>query len=51
MSGCYNTDVATAERVADALVERTLPSVWEVNGVKRVLAKTLTLVEKTLVLL
>lgn len=47
----HSTDVATAQRIADALVDRTLPVVWEVNGVTRVLATTLTLDEKTLVLL
>lgn len=31
----HNTDVRTATEVVDALVDRTLPVIWEVDGVKR----------------
>ena len=44
-----STDEAT--RVIDALVERTLPIVWEVKGKKRVLDPGMTMKQKALVLL
>jgi hypothetical protein len=47
----HNTDVKTATDVVDALVDRTLPLIWEVDGVKRVLDTTLPLAEQTLLLL
>jgi hypothetical protein len=47
----HNTDVQTATEVVDALVDRTLPVIWEVDGVKRVLDTTLRLADQTLLLL
>jgi hypothetical protein len=47
----HNTDVDTATEVVDALVDRTLPLIWEVDGVRRVLDTTLPLAEQSLVLL
>jgi len=47
----HSTDVQTATEVVDALVERTLPVIWEVDGVKRVLDTTLPLADQTLLLL
>ena len=46
-------DVTTAEATAivDALVERTIPLIWEIEGKHRVLNPKLTAKEKTLVLL
>jgi hypothetical protein len=47
----HNTDVRTATDVVDALVDRTLPAIWEVGGVKRVLDTSLPLADQTLLLL
>jgi hypothetical protein len=47
----HNTDVKTATDVVDALVDRMLPVIWEVDGVKRVLATSLSLTDQTLILL
>ncbi|MGW6200755.1 hypothetical protein ACWF0M_31730 [Kribbella sp. NPDC055110] len=47
----HSTDVKTAAEVVDALVDRTLPVIWEVDGVKRVLDTSLPLSEQTLLLL
>ncbi|WP_157061356.1 hypothetical protein [Anaeromyxobacter dehalogenans] len=47
----HGVDTATAAAAVDALVDRTLPIVWEVGGKKRVLLSGLTALEKTLVLL
>jgi hypothetical protein len=47
----HNIDVKTATDVVDALVDRTLPVIWEVDGVKRVLDRSLTLADQTLLLL
>lgn len=47
----HNTDVKTATDAVDALVDRTLPAIWEVNGVKRVLDTRLSLTDQTLLLL
>jgi hypothetical protein len=47
----HNIDVKTATDVVDALVDRTLPIIWEVDGVKRVLDTSLSLTEQTLLLL
>lgn len=46
-------DVTTAEaaEIVDALVERTLPLIWQIDGKHRVLNTKLTAREKTLVLL
>lgn len=47
----HNTDVKTAADVVDALVDRTLPIIWEVDGIKRVLNTALSLTDQTLLLL
>jgi hypothetical protein len=47
----HNTDVKTATGVVDALVDRTLPIIWEVDGIKRVLDTSLSLADQTLLLL
>ena len=47
----HDTDVDTATKIVDALVDRTLPVVWEVGDVKRVLDLSLSLADATLVLL
>jgi hypothetical protein len=47
----HSTDVRTATEVVDALVDRTLPVIWEVDGVKRVLDTSLSLSDQTLLLL
>jgi len=47
----HNTDVKTATDVVDALVDRTLPVIWEVDGIKRVLNTSLSLADQTMLLL
>jgi hypothetical protein len=47
----HNTDLKTATDVVDALVDRTLPAIWEVADVKRVLDTRLSLTDQTLLLL
>lgn len=47
----HTTDVATATATVDALVERTLPLIWEVNGRRRIMDPTMRLADKTLLLL
>lgn len=47
----HDTDVKTATDVVDALVDRTLPIIWEVDGIKRVLDTALSLTDQTLLLL
>lgn len=47
----HGVDTATATAAVDALVDRSLPIVWEVAGKKRVLLTGLSALEKTLVLL
>ncbi len=47
----HAVDTEAAAAVVESLVERTVPVVWEVSGRKRVLAKSLTMKEKTLLLL
>lgn len=47
----HNIDVKTASGVVDALMDRTLPVIWEVEGVKRILDTSLPLADQTLVLL
>jgi hypothetical protein len=44
-------DASSAADAVDALIERDLPIIWEVNGKKRVLAPKLSLADKTLLLL
>jgi hypothetical protein len=47
----HDVDVKTATEVVDALVDCTLPIIWEVDGIKRVLDTTRSLAEQTLLLL
>ncbi|WFF06535.1 hypothetical protein O7622_26390 [Micromonospora sp. WMMD1076] len=47
----HGTDLQTATRIVDALVERTVPLIWEVGDVKRVLDPTMKLADATLLLL
>jgi hypothetical protein len=47
----HSTDVKTATDVVDALVDRTWPVIWEIDGMKRVLDTTLSLTDQTLLLL
>jgi hypothetical protein len=47
----HDTDVATATKIVDALVDRTLPIVWQVGGIRRILDKSLSLADSTLLLL
>jgi hypothetical protein len=47
----HDVDIATATAVVDAIVERTVPIIWEVGGQRRVLDPTLTQRDRTLLLL
>ena len=47
----HRTDTKTATETVDALVERTLPVVWEIGGVRRVLEPSLKWRPKMLLLL
>ena len=47
----HNVDIQTASTAVDAIVEKVIPTIWEVNGKLRVLDTSLTMKEKTLVLL
>lgn len=47
----HDTDTVTAQATVDALVDRTLPSLWKVGDVTRVLDTTLPLTDQTLLLL
>jgi hypothetical protein len=47
----HGTDLRTATAIVDALVDRTVPAIWEINGVKRVLDTSMNLADKTLLLL
>lgn len=47
----HNINTIEATAVVDALVERTIPLVWEVEGKKRILNNSLTFKEKMLALL
>jgi hypothetical protein len=44
-------DVSEAAKVVDALVDRTVPVIWEVGAVRRVLDESLSLADSTLLLL
>jgi hypothetical protein len=46
----HNTDVDTATEVVNSLVSRTVPLIWQVNGVRRVLKPGMPLAEQTLLL-
>jgi hypothetical protein len=47
----HQVDTTEATALVDTLVEREIPAVWEVNGKRRVLDASLTMREKTLLLL
>jgi hypothetical protein len=47
----HQTDTSSAARIVDALVDRTLPLIWKVDGVRRVLDAKATLADSTLLLL
>jgi hypothetical protein len=47
----HSIDLKAATDVVDALVDRTLPVIWEVDGFKRVLNTSLSLTDQTLLLL
>lgn len=47
----HNTDVQTATAVVDALVDRTLPIIWQVGDTRRILDTTPDLADSTLLLL
>jgi hypothetical protein len=47
----HNTDIRTATVVVDALVDRTIPIIWDVDDVRRVLKPALPLADQTLLLL
>lgn len=47
----HSLTTSEAQKVVDALAERTIPIVWEGNGVKRVLKTSLNLKQQTLVLI
>lgn len=47
----HDADIATAQATVDALVDRTIPVIWEVDGVTRVLDHKLPLKDKVLLLL
>ena len=47
----HNTDIATAQSIVDAVAERKIPLIWELDGVKRVLNQKLPFPKQILVLL
>jgi hypothetical protein len=47
----HDTDIKTATAVVDALVDRTLPVIWQVGDARRILDTTLNLADSTLLLL
>ena len=47
----HGVDTETASVAVEALVDREIPAIWEVNGKKRVLRPRLTMKQKTLLLL
>lgn len=47
----HSTDIKTATTVVDALVDRTVPLLWEVGGVTRILDPAMSLADGTLLLL
>lgn len=47
----HSTDIQTATDVVDALMDRTMPIIWEVDGIKRVLDTKLPLADQTALLL
>lgn len=47
----HDVDVTTATEIVDALTDRTVPTVWEVAGTRRVLRTDLSMRDKMLLLL
>ena len=47
----HGVDTAIAQSVVDALIDRTIPIVWEIDGQKRVLDTSLSAKDQTLLLL
>lgn len=47
----HNVDTIMATKIIDSIVERKFSIVWEVNGVKRILNQSLSMKDKTLLLL
>jgi hypothetical protein len=47
----HNVDTGTATEIVDSLVERETPLIWEVNGRKRVLDPSMSMRDKTFLLL
>jgi hypothetical protein len=47
----HGVDTSTATAVVDALIEREIPIIWDVGGMKRILSKSLSRKNKTLLLL
>lgn len=47
----HDTDAVIATKVVDALVDRTVPIIWEIGGKRRILQPNMKLAEKTLLLL
>jgi hypothetical protein len=47
----HDTDLDTATKVVDALVERTIPLIWQVGGARRILNPSMNLSDSTLLLL
>lgn len=47
----HSTDIKTATAVVDALVDRTVPLIWEVGGITRILDPDMSLPDGTLLLL
>ncbi|WP_432887447.1 hypothetical protein ACQPYH_05400 [Kribbella sp. CA-245084] len=47
----HDTEVVVATEVVDALVDRTVPMIWEVAGRRRILQPSMKLADKTLLLL
>jgi hypothetical protein len=47
----HDADVGAATKIVDALVDRTLPIIWKVGDVRRVLDASLSLMDSTLLLL
>jgi hypothetical protein len=47
----HDTDIDEATKIVDALVDRTLPIIWEVGEARRILDGSLSLTDSTLLLL
>ncbi|HEV2529892.1 MAG TPA: hypothetical protein VGT61_15720 [Thermomicrobiales bacterium] len=47
----HSTDILTATAAVEAIVDRTLPFIWSVDGKQRILSTNLSLADKTLLIL